>query len=72
MKKLTFWFMMFLGCMFAFLKYGAGSNLGLDSVHKIILNLGLWTVCFYVLYYGTPNGFIKGLLNMKKGEDTKK
>ncbi len=60
MNKLTFWFMIFLGCMFAFFKYGVGSNLELDSIYKIILNLGIWTVCFSILYYGTPNGFIRG------------
>lgn len=68
MNKLAFWFLIFFGCMCAFFKYEVGSHFELESTFKILLNLGLWTVCFSIIYYGTPNGFIKGIRNMKKGK----
>jgi|GEM_PF-2989428 len=72
MNKLAFWMMMFIGLMLCFLKYEIGSFVAIEKPYMAIMNFGLGLIAFTILIYGTPNGFIRGLKNMRKKDSADK
>jgi hypothetical protein len=72
MNKFLFWFYMFIGLMLCFFKFEVGQYVTIDKPYMAIMNLILALIVISVLVYGTPNGFIRGFKNMKKGENTKR
>jgi hypothetical protein len=72
MSKFIFWLYMFIVAMILFLKYEIGSFADIPNGAMSLMNIILTIIVAMVVYYGTPNGFIKGLKNMRKDKHANK